>query len=139
LTGITRARAPGPDVQAVFDSYPQNTRAPLLEMRRLIFDTAAETAGVGAIDETLKWGQPAYLTTETGAGSTIRTSATGPESEFDFAVHFICHTTLVATFRQMFPGTFTFDKNRSILFRADQVVPRDELRECIAMALTYHL
>ena len=38
----------------------------------LILDTAKMTKGVGAVEETLKWGQPSYLTTATKSGSTIR-------------------------------------------------------------------
>jgi hypothetical protein len=30
------------------------------------------TPGVGALHETLKWGQPAYLTPETRSGTTLR-------------------------------------------------------------------
>ncbi|MGI9414318.1 MAG: hypothetical protein ACR2PM_11650 [Hyphomicrobiales bacterium] len=51
-----------PDVRAVFDSYPKQTRDRLLALRGLILDTAARTEGVGALEETLKWGQPSYLT-----------------------------------------------------------------------------
>lgn len=59
-------------VAAAFASYPEPIRARLLALRRLIFATAAATQGVGPLEETLKWGQPAYLTPATRAGSTIR-------------------------------------------------------------------
>ena len=45
--------------------------ARLMTLRALIFDVAAKTDGVGALDETLKWGEPAYLT-RSKSGSTIR-------------------------------------------------------------------
>jgi len=60
------------DVAAVFRAYPAPLRARLLALRRLIFDTAAETDGVGPLDETLKWGQPSYLTAASRSGTTIR-------------------------------------------------------------------
>ena len=44
----------------------------LLQLRELIMKTAAATPEVGRLEETLKWGEPAYLTRQTGAGSTIR-------------------------------------------------------------------
>ena len=44
-------------------------------LRQLIFATAAETDGVGKIEERLKWGQPSYLTESSGSGTTIRIDA----------------------------------------------------------------
>ena len=46
----------------VFDTYPDEQRWPLLEIRALIFSVAGATDGVGPLVETLKWGQPRYLT-----------------------------------------------------------------------------
>src|SRR4051812_46514895 len=59
-------------VAAVFNAYPKPLQAKLLALRRLILDTANATKGVGALEETLKWGQPSYLTAATKSGSTIR-------------------------------------------------------------------
>ena len=61
-----------PHVETLFGGYPAPLRTGLMRLRELIFDVAAETDGVGELQETLKWGQPAYLTTETKSGSTIR-------------------------------------------------------------------
>jgi hypothetical protein len=46
-------------VDAVFKAYPESIRTGLLALRRLILDTAKVTAGVGALQETLKWGSQA--------------------------------------------------------------------------------
>jgi len=126
------------DVAAVFASYPEAVRPRLFALRQLILDTAEETSGVGAIEETLKWGQPAYLTSETGSGSTIRIAPTGPKSGHDYAMYFICHTDLVATFEHMFGDVFTYERNRALLFEVGDNIPKAQLRECVAMALTYH-
>ncbi len=69
----------------------------------MIFDVAASTEGVGAIEETLKWGEPAYLTTASKSGSTIRMDWKGKKPN-QFAMYFNCKTTLVETFRTMFPA-----------------------------------
>ncbi len=114
-------------------------RTELLALRRLILDTAAETEGVGGIEETLKWGQPSYLTAETRSGSTIRIAPTSPKSAHDYAMYFICHTDLVQDFQAQFRGVFCYDRNRALLFSVGQTIPEQELRECIRMALTYHL
>ena len=60
------------DVAAVFDRYPERMRDKLLFLRRLIIETAATTEGVGELEETLKWGEPSYLTPQTKSGSTVR-------------------------------------------------------------------
>ncbi|WP_249146789.1 hypothetical protein [Bradyrhizobium sp. AUGA SZCCT0042] len=46
--------ASAPAVEAVFNAYPKPVKARLLALRRLIFDTAKTTKGVGALEETLK-------------------------------------------------------------------------------------
>jgi hypothetical protein len=127
-----------PGVAAVFASYPEAVRDELLALRRLILSTAEAIDGVGAIEETLRWGQPSYLTSETGSGSTIRIAATGPDSTHDYAMYFICHTNLVETFEHLFGDVFTYERNRALLFTTGEALPEDELRECVAIALTYH-
>jgi hypothetical protein len=129
--------SPDPAVEAVFGAYPKPVRAKLLALRRLIFDTAKLTQGVGALQETLKWGQPSYLTPETKSGSTIRIDQVKPEAG-QVAVYFHCQTNLVETFRELYPE-LSFGGNRSILLNAGDKVPAAALRHCVALALTYHL
>ncbi len=124
---------------AAFSSYPSSAQPGLRALRQLIFDTAASTEGVGAVEETLKWGQPAYLTSETGSGSTIRLAPTGAKSPHDYAMYFICNTNLVETFKDLFGDTFEYDGKRALLFSNGAPVPEDELQACVMMALTYHL
>lgn len=123
-------------VDAVFDAYPKPVRARLKALRRLILATAKRTAGVGRLQETLKWGQPSFLTPETKSGSTIRIdqvkSAAG-----QYAVYFHCQTNLVETFRELYPA-LKYGGNRSILLDANDAVPEPQLRHCVALALTYH-
>jgi len=127
-----------PDVKAVFDAYSPRLRARLLDLRNLIFATAADTKGVGEVVETLKWQQPAYVTVKPKSGSTIRIDAVKGEDQ-SCAIYFHCQTDLVATFRELYPGRFDFEGNRALHFRADDTLPEPELRHCIALALTYHL
>jgi hypothetical protein len=132
------AAQPNPAVDAVFDAYPKPLKAKLLALRRLIFDTAKATKGVGALQETLKWGQPSYLTPETKSGSTIRIDQVKSASG-QYAVYFHCQTNLVETFRELYPKEFSYGGNRSILLNAKGEVPEAALRHCVALALTYHL
>ncbi len=132
-----RAETSNPAVEAVFGAYPKPVQAKLLALRRLIFETAKATKGVGALEETLKWGQPSYLTPETKSGSTIRIDQVKPEAG-QVAVYFHCQTNLVETFRQLYPE-LSYGGNRSILLNAGDKLPAVALRHCVALALTYHL
>ena len=105
------------DVAAAFAAFPAGVRARLLEVRDLIFETAVSFEGVGPLTETLKWGEPAYLTQATGSGSTIRLGWSR-SSERECAVLFNCRTTLVDDFRGQFPDVFAYEKNRAILLDA---------------------
>jgi hypothetical protein len=125
-------------VGAVFNAYPRPVKAKLLALRRLILDTAGQTKGVGRLQETLKWGQPSYLTPETGSGSTIRIDRVKSPTD-QYAVYFHCQTDLVATFRELYPTELSYGGNRSILLNAEDDIPQAALRHCVALALTYHL
>jgi hypothetical protein len=125
------------DVAAAFSALPERVRARLFKVRDLIFETAAGIEGVGRLTETLKWGEPAYLTEATGSGSTIRLGWL-KSSERECAVLFNCRTTLVDDFRSQFPDAFAYQKNRAILLDAGEPLPRAPLSACLGMALTYH-
>jgi hypothetical protein len=126
-----------PAVEAVFASYPPAVRRKLMAVRRLIFATAAATEGVGPLTETLKWGEPAYLTDASKSGSTIRLGwkAKAPE-RYALLVH--CQTTLVDSYRTLFADELSFEGNRAIVFQVADPLPEGPLGACIAMALTYH-
>jgi hypothetical protein len=124
-------------VKTAFDAFPEPARDALLNVRTLIFQTAAANPAVGPLTETLKWGEPTYLTEETKSGSTIR-MAWKPAKPDHGALFFNCKTTLVDTMREIYPDTFTCQGTRAVLFRLDQPLPNDALAHCIEMALTYH-
>lgn len=125
------------EVVAVFEAYPPKFRRKLLRLRKLILETAESTDGVGEIEETLKWGEPAYLTSQSKSGSTIRIGWK-KRAPTQYAIYFNCQTNLVETFRELFSNDFKFDGNRSIVFNEDDIVPVEPLSFCIAAALTYH-
>jgi hypothetical protein len=96
------------------------------------------TRGVGRLEETLKWGQPSYLTPETKSGSTIRIDQIKSATN-QYAIFFHCQTGLVETFRELYPGEFSYEGNRCILLDAAEKLPEPALRHCVGLALTYHL
>jgi len=125
------------EVAKVFEAYPADVRRKLLALRELILRTASSTEGVGELEETLKWGEPAYLTSKSKTGSTIRIDWKKARPA-EYAIYFNCKTTLIETFRTLFPTEFKFEGNRAIVFKVSEAVPADSLAFCVAAALTYH-
>jgi hypothetical protein len=125
------------EVAAKFANYPPGVRTKLMQLRHLILETADDLAHVGPITETLKWGEPAYVTLESGSGSTIRIDWKA-KSPNRYAMYFNCKTNLVDTFRTIFPTDFKFEGNRALTFNLSDSIPKDSLKYCVAAALTYH-
>lgn len=125
-------------VEKKFFSYPKDIHKKMMQIRQLIFKIAKETPEVGKLEETLKWGEPSYVTSETKSGSTIRVDSKQSKPDY-FAVYFNCKTTLVDTFKEMYGDIFQYEGNRSIVFHKDDKIPLVELSNCILMALTYHI
>ncbi len=126
------------EIDTVIRAYPKRVQTKLKAIRKLIFETARKTDGVGPLEEALKWGQPSYLTPDTKSGSTIRIDkAKGRDDAV--AVFFHCQTNLVSTFRQLYPDTFAYEGNRALIMDASKALPKAELGHCLALALTYHL
>ena len=123
-----------PEVELVFDNYHETVRNKMLALRNLIIETAKETDQIKNIEETLKWGEPSYLTKN---GSTIRIDWK-PKSPDQYAMYFQCTSRLVETFKIIFKNTFDFEGKRAIIFPIGNEIPATELKHCIKAALTYH-
>lgn len=137
--GLTAAHAMAPfrntEVEAAFAGYPREPRTRLLELRQLVFEVADSLPGVGPLHEALKWGEPAYLTPTTKAGSTLRLGWKPQWPEYySLLVH--CRTSLVDSFRTLCPELHCIG-NREVRFGVSEPPPAI-VRDCIAMALTYH-
>jgi hypothetical protein len=123
-----------PAVKSRFATYAPGQRRQLAAMRELVLEVARATAGVGAIEETLKWGQPSYVTPETKSGTTIRIDA---HPSGGAAMYVNCQTDLVDTFRAHYPK-LSYEGVRAVVFPPDRPLPDRELRHMIALTLTYH-
>ena len=126
-----------PEIEVVFDSYPSKFKRKLLVLRQLILETAAKIESVGEIEETLKWGEPSYLTPKSKTGSTIRIAWKEAKKD-QYSIFFKCTADLVPAMKKRFPDIFTFGGSRSIDFKLNDKIPKKELKQCIALALTYH-
>ena len=126
------------DVDEIYSGFEGKRGDRLRQLRALVLEVAGKTEGVGRIEECLKWGQPSFVTVKPKSGSTIRIDAV-KGSDTRYAMYFICNTNLVERFRQHYPETFTYEGNRAMVFDVSEPVPQEELKHCVAMALTYHL
>ncbi len=123
-----------PAVELVFNKYPVTVKSKLLKLRKLVIETAQETVEINALEETLKWGEPSYLTK---IGSTVRMDWK-QKTPNQYALYFKCTSRLVETFKTVYKNTFCFEGKRAIVFQLKDDLPEKELKQCIKAALTYH-
>ena len=123
-----------PKVETVFKNYPVSVRKKILSLRSLIIQTARETEHITQLEETLKWGEPSYLTKN---GSTVRIDWKSKNPN-QYAIYFKCTSALISTFKMVYKEIFTFEGNRAIIFQMGDKIPEKELKNCIRAALRYH-
>lgn len=121
-------------VEELLRTYPARVQKKLLNLRKLILETAGGINEITEIEETLKWGEPSYLTK---IGSTIRFVWKKGKPD-QYAIYFKCTSKLVPTFRKMYKDDFSFEGNRAIIFQMNDIIPVSKLKECIQAALCYH-
>jgi len=123
-----------PEVELVFNNYPDLIRKKILYLRSLVLEAASEMEGISNLEETLKWGEPSYLVKN---GSTIRIDWKKNKPN-QYAIYFKCTSKLVPTFKMIYKDIFRFEGNREIIFQVKDEIPKVELKNCITAALTYH-
>lgn len=126
---------PDLQIESVFARYEPEVQACLRKLRAIIFDVAEEE-NAGPLEETLKWGQPSYLTNRSKAGTTVRIDA-DQSNGGRVALYVNCQTSLVGEWRERFDD-FSFGGNRSVHLASLEDIDRTEVRMMIADALTYH-
>ncbi|GAA3602280.1 DUF1801 domain-containing protein [Flavivirga amylovorans] len=123
-----------PRVESIFNNYPDSVRKKMTNLRELIVETANDIEGVTHLEETLKWGEPSYLTKK---GSTIRINWSSKNPD-QYAMYFQCTSRLVSTFRTVYKNTLDFEGKRAIILQLHKELPKEPLKNCIAVALIYH-
>jgi len=119
-------------VQQKFSTYPRYISVLLNKVRDLIFNVAQQD-GISDITETMKWGEPSYVSK---IGCTIRIDWKAKQPD-QYCIYFNCKTSLIETFKEIYGDIFTYEGNRAIVFKINQVVPYKELGHCISMSLRY--
>jgi len=128
-------------VSHAFAALPDEARAILLQVRERIMALSASksdnTSGIGPVVETLKWGQPSYLTQTTKAGSTLRLGVTKHCRKPALFVH--CQTDLAEQVRDLYGDRIDVPDKRHIILCDVSTQSVDMLDHIIALVLTYHL
>lgn len=121
-------------VDLVFENYPDFVYSQMQQLRKLVITTAKATEGITKLEETLKWGEPSFVTKQ---GSTLRMDwkAKNPEQ---YALYFQCTSRLVTTFKDLFGEALQFEGKRAIIFPLQEKLPEDIIKQCIKAALRYH-
>lgn len=123
---------------AAWRGLPEALAKKLLELRELVLNVASENRAIGPLEETLKWGEPAFLTSATGSGTTVRLHP-HKKSDNEYALYVHCQTDLIERYKQLYNDRLDFDGNRAVVFDVNDDLPVDAVTHCIAMALTCHL
>jgi hypothetical protein len=123
-----------PDFEAKLATYPDLVGSKLQYLRELVIETAKEIPEITHLEETLKWGEPSFLTK---TGSTLRMDWKN-KTPNQYQMYFKCTSRLVETFRLVFGQLFEYEKSRAIIFQLDQEIPVRELKKCIRATLMYH-
>ncbi len=119
-------------IKAHFDTYPENARARLMQLRAFIYELAEQLTS-NTVEESLKWGEPSY---RVKSGSPIRMDWKQKTPDH-YYLFFHCQTKLVDTFRELYGEQLRFEGNRAIVLPLTQPLPEAPIRHCLTLALTY--
>jgi len=126
-----------PDIATAFNVVADPlARDGMVRLRALILATAADLPQIGRLEETLRWGQPAYLTPDTKAATTLRL---GVPKAARFALFVHCRTSLISDFTAAFPARDRIEGTRAVLFDDPTQIDPKRHGWLICQALTYHL
>jgi hypothetical protein len=123
-----------------FDStlapWPAPVRDQFNDMRALILK-AAQEADVGPLDESLKWGQPAWRPRRARQGSTLRLNwqDSAPQT---LALYVDCKTTISAIMRDIYPTEFIYETNRALRVTIGAPLPTQAIDHLARLTFTYH-
>ena len=121
-----------PEVAARFRAAPKPVCDALKAARRSILKVARQFDV--PVEETTRWGQPAYVPARKKDGTTIRIDHNEDDK---WCVYVHCQTTLVGQFKARFPD-WQYEGNRAIVFDADNPPEPHEMETIAELALTYH-
>lgn len=116
--------------------WPNDARSAFEQIRAVIL-RSAQQADVGALCESLKWGQPAWRPVRPRQGSTLRLmwQDNAPQS---LALFVDCKTSLSATMQDIYPTVFKYEKQRALRFDIAAPLSVDAIDHLARLTFTYH-
>ena len=123
-----------PRVIITFERYPTFVQPQLQSLRELIVQTAIELEDVVELQETLKWGEPSFITP---IGSTLRMDWKEKFPD-QYQLYFQCTSKLIPTFKSVFGNRLHYEGTRAIIFKLDEPFPEEVAKYCIRTTLRYH-
>jgi hypothetical protein len=92
---------------------------------------------VGPLDESLKWGQPAWRPRRARQGSTLRLNwqDSAPQT---LALYVDCKTTISAIMRDIYPTEFIYETNRVLRVTIGGPLPTQAIDHLARLTFTYH-
>ncbi len=155
-------------VEEVIKQYPEWAQESFLFLRQILYQTAANNEFAGELTETVKWGEPAWLTEQSQSGTTIRI-AWRKKYARAIGIYFHCNTSLVSTISALYPDDFQYEGHRGLILAISDSVdknsginnkvqenqicskkrqanqrmhsnyPIDAIEHCFELALNYHV
>ncbi|WP_370401742.1 hypothetical protein [Sulfitobacter sp. JB4-11] len=104
---------------------------------RALFLRVAQDADVGPLEESLKWGQPAWRPARPRTGSTLRMGWDAAQPD-RLAIYVDCKTDLAERMRDMYPDLPGNDGRRQIMLDVAAPVPEQALAHLAEMTFGYH-
>ncbi len=104
--------------------------------RQLVYAVATDQ-NIGPLEESLKWGQPAWRPAKARTGSTLRLywSASDPRH---LAAYVDCKTDIAAQMALRFADQFNNDGRRALAFSLEEALPEDAFWQLAHLTLCYH-
>ena len=127
------ATTPQGPVAKAYGLFPLPLQALAMDLRMAVFTVAARL-GLSDLEETIKWGEPAYLPGR--GGTTLRIGYGRDGTVCKLLVN--CQTTLIDGWRQRFEGRLVFEGNRAVLLAPSLPFDRGAVETCVADAFEYH-
>jgi len=122
-------------IEIVTAAYPKDIQLRYLEFKYLIQKVAEKSKGVKTLEESLKWNEPSF---RSNIGSPVRFGWNSKIADH-FGIYFVCTTSLIETFKQLYSDIFTFDGNRALIFTANESLQIEAIDHCLELALRYKI
>ncbi|MEO9896233.1 MAG: hypothetical protein ABJD13_06640 [Paracoccaceae bacterium] len=122
-----------PDLNHKFQSWPSKATQHAKDVRALFIQTAQDI-DVRDLEESLKWGEPAWRPQK--GGTTLR-AAWSAKSPRELGLFVDCKSDLCARMQADFPNAFRYVAPRAMYLRLDEPVPTPAVRHLARMAFRY--